>query len=286
MGLISLISWCHATWNPWQGCDKVSAECARCYMFRDKRRYGQDPRVVVRSKPGTFRLPLARYGPTATKGTPGTYKIPAGSRVFTCSWSDWFHADADDWRAEAWEVIRQRPDLTFLVLTKRSDRIADHLPPTWGEGWPNVWLGVTCGAQDSIHRLEDLAKVPAAVRFVSAEPLLERVDFGPHLEAMDWLITGGESGPGSRAMAPPWALHALDQGRRAGLALHHKQNGAWAPLDALDAEGQARVASWKPAELEDRRQVLEGVELYRVGEAASGRHLAGQVLAEFPRPRP
>lgn len=286
MGLISLISWCHATWNPWQGCAKVSAECARCYMFRDKLRYGQDPRQVVRSAPGTFGLPLARYGARSTKGEPGSYKIPPGSRVFTCSWSDWFHQDADPWRAEAWEVIRQRPDLVFLVLTKRADRIAGHLPPGWGNGWPNVWLGVTVGAQASTWRLEALAEVPAAVRFVSAEPLLERVDFGPRLAAMDWLITGGESGPDSRPLVPAWALEAEAQGRAYGLAVHHKQNGEWATLDALDAAGQARIAAWSPAELEARRQVLEGVELYRVGTEAAGRHLGGRVLAEFPRVRP
>jgi len=255
-------------------------------MFRDKARYGQDPRKVVRSAPGTFRLPLARYGARSTKGEPGAFKIPAGSRIFTCSWSDWFHADADPWRAEAWEVIRQRPDATFLVLTKRADRIAAHLPEGWGEGWPNVWLGVTAGAQGSTWRLEALAEIPAAVRFVSAEPLIERVVFPRQaLERMDWLITGGESGPDSRPMDPVWALDAHAQGFAAGLALHHKQNGEWAPLEALDAEARAKVEAWRPAQLEARRRTVGRSTLYRVGTDAAGRQLGGRVLTAFPTPR-
>lgn len=280
MGLISLIAWCDSTWNPWQGCTKVSAECARCYMFRDKARYGQDPARVVRSAPGTFNLPLARFGPTATKGEPGTWKLAPGRRVFTCSWSDWFHQDADPWRPEAWDVIRQRPDLAFLVLTKRADRIAAHLPPGWGDGWPNVHLGVTVGAQASTWRLEALADVPARVRFLSAEPLVERVDFGPRLAELDGLIIGGESGPGARITAPSWARYARDQGRAAGLAVHFKQWGEWAPLDALGPAELARIETWSAAELEDRRRVVDGLEVYRVGTDAAGRLLDGEILDE------
>ncbi len=118
MGLQSHIQWTDATWNPWQGCTKISAGCAHCYMFSEMKRYGKEGSVVVRSAPATFRLPLKK-----TRG--GAWAIPSGSRVFTCSWSDFFHELADAWRPEAWAIIKQRPDLIFQILTKRPERIRE-----------------------------------------------------------------------------------------------------------------------------------------------------------------
>ena len=112
------ISWTEATWNPWMGCTKVSEGCDNCYMFREQRQYGNDPEVVRRSKT-KFRFPL-------------TLKEP--SLIFTCSWSDWFHVDADPWRDEAWEIVRATPQHTYQILTKRPGRILRHLPADWGDG--------------------------------------------------------------------------------------------------------------------------------------------------------
>lgn len=127
MGDKTAIQWTDHTWNPWQGCTKVTAGCDHCYMFRDMRRYGKNPEAVVRSSDATFYAPLRQ----PKKYTPG--------KVFTCSWSDWFHPAADAWRDEAWAVIRQTPRLTYQILTKRPNRIAGHLPTDWGDGYPNVW---------------------------------------------------------------------------------------------------------------------------------------------------
>lgn len=212
MGETTVIEWSDATWNPWRGCDKVSPGCAECYMFRDQRRYGKDPSVVVRAAESTF------YAPLRAK------KWQAPRKVFTCSWSDWFHEDADGWRDDAWDVIRQTPQHTYQVLTKRPERIADHLPADWGDGWPNVWLGVTIENERFVHRADILHEVPAAVRFISAEPLL-----GP-LHALDptgidWLITGGESGG------------------RPGRMLVERREGAWVPkAQALDWVRDLRAA--------------------------------------------
>ncbi len=141
MGEITGIGWTDATWNPWYGCSKVSPGCAHCYMFRDMKRYGSDPEVVTRSK---------------TKfDEPRKWKTPR--RVFTCSWSDWFHEGADAWRAEAWAIVRDTPHLTYQILTKRPERIADHLPPDWGEGYPNVWLGTSVENQRFAFRADILA---------------------------------------------------------------------------------------------------------------------------------
>lgn len=181
MGDQTGISWTTATWNPWHGCRKISPGCKLCYMYREKARYKQDPRSVVRSK-STFRAPLAKHGrrrnPSPSDPRPGWWKWPSGSRVFACSWSDWFIQEADPWRAEAWEIIRQRPDLVFQILTKRPHRIYSCLPDDWGEhGYPNVWLGVSVEHQDQMWRLGPLLSIPAEVHFASAEPLLGPLDF-------------------------------------------------------------------------------------------------------------
>jgi protein gp37 len=136
-------------------------------MYRDKARFKQDPRLVVRSSPATFNAPLRT----------GKDRYRSGDRIFTCSWSDFFIREADEWRADAWEVIRKRPDLIWQILTKRPERIRDHLPPDWGSGWPQVHLGVSVENQDTAEeRIPVLLRIPAAIRFLSMEPLLEGVD--------------------------------------------------------------------------------------------------------------
>lgn len=209
MGDRSIIEWTDSTWNPWRGCDKVSPGCSECYMFRDQKRYGRDPSVVVRASDGTFFAPVrSRKWEREREAA-----IAARGRhfVFTCSWSDWFHETADPWREEAWEIIRSTPRSIYQILTKRPERIRDHLPADWGNGYPNVWLGTTIENRAFVDRADLLRAVPAAVRFISAEPLLGPLVFdgatrhtwadypaGPllplDLSEIDWIIVGGESG--------------------------------------------------------------------------------------------
>lgn len=232
------IEWADATWNPWMGCHKVSAGCKNCYMFRDMTFYGRDPNTVVRTKT-TFDAPL-KWGRSG--------KVAEGARIFTCSWSDWFIEEADPWRPEAWDIIRRTPYFTYLILTKRPERIMDHLPADWGTGYPNVWLGVS--AEDRVQadkRIPLLLKVPAAIRFISAEPLLGPIDIIGLLDPgrcdcdiclrtsqrctasrhpIDWVITGGESD--KKAPRPcnlDWVRSIRDQCQQAGVALFHKQHG-------------------------------------------------------------
>ncbi len=161
MGITRGISWTDATWNPWRGCKKVSAGCKNCYMFRDAERYGKDPNQIVRSRT-TFEDPL---------------KWPTGRKVFVCSWSDFCLREADPWRADAWEVMRRSPQHTFQICTKRPERLPACLPHDWGDGWPNVWLGVTAENQEmAVKRIPVLAQIPARVRWVSVEPMLEYFD--------------------------------------------------------------------------------------------------------------
>lgn len=216
MGKVTGISWTDHTWNCWQGCLKVSPGCKFCYMYRDKERYGQNPFDVVRSSPATFNAPL---------------KWKSG-RVFTCSWSDFFIEQADAWRDDAWDVIRRTPHLTYQILTKRPERIAGHLPKDWGQGWPHVWLGVSVETPEYWSRAGILRTIPAAIRFLSLEPLLEDLGF-VYLDGIHWVIVGGESGPEARPMNIRWAERIMDRCREARVPFFLKQFGAKPNSDGL-----------------------------------------------------
>lgn len=165
----SQIEWTEATWNPWYGCTKISPGCKFCYMYRDMERYGRDPFTVTRSKT-KFADPLKWV-----KNPETTPKY-----CFTCSWSDFFIEAADEWRAEAWKIIRQTPQITYQILTKRPHLIRERLPKDWGDGYPNVWLGVSVESQKyADERVPLLLQTPAAIRWISAEPLLRPVELIP-----------------------------------------------------------------------------------------------------------
>ena len=189
MGGRTGIEWTDHTWNPWHGCIKISPGCKLCYMYREKERYGQDPSIVVRSKT-TFNAPLK-------------WKDPA--MVFTCSWSDFFIEEADAWRNEAWHIIQQTPHLTYQILTKRPGRIIEHLPPDWGDGYRNVWFGVSGETHEwFLKRWRILRGVRAALRFVSLEPLLGPVSLAESGTVPDWVIAGGETGLQARFTDLMW----------------------------------------------------------------------------------
>jgi protein gp37 len=197
-------------------------------MFTLLHRHGRDPTAVRRTQ--TWKDPPRWDAAARECGTP--------TLVFTCSLSDFFHPAADAWRAEAWAVIRACPHLRFQVLTKRPARIAGRLPADWGPGYPNVWLGVSIGVNASVWRADVLRRIPARVRFISAEPLL-----GPlpdlDLAGIHWLIAGGESGPGFRPMDHAWACHLRDLTQAAGAAFFFKQSAALQPGRGALLDGRA-----------------------------------------------
>jgi protein gp37 len=205
MGESTVISWTGKTWNPWVGCLKVSPGCDNCYMYRDRRRYGQDGAAIRRTAPATFNAPT---------------KWPR-SLIFTCSWSDFFLAQADDWRPEAWGIIERTPQHTYQILTKRATRML-----SWSQehGWPDhCWAGVSVESGKYLHRRDVLRQVPAQHRFLSLEPLLE--DLGElNLEGIGAVIVGGESVPGFRPMGLEWTKDVRDQCIAAGVFFHFKQS--------------------------------------------------------------
>jgi protein gp37 len=214
----SKIGWTDHTQNFWQGCHKVSPECKHCYIDGILRRQGREP----------FAGPIRT---TSTWGDPYRWEREAIAtnrrlRIFTCSMSDFFHPGADGWRNEAWDTIRACHHLDWLVLTKRPELITERLPADWAEGYPNVWLGVTCGVRASLKRVEMLQDIPASFRFVSAEPMLERIDFGPYLDgSIHWIITGCESAGVSkrRPMDIDWVRDIDRQCQKAMVAHFFKQ---------------------------------------------------------------
>lgn len=212
------IAWTEATWNPWVGCAKVSAGCKHCYMFAEQARYGQDPTVVRRTSNHTFNLPRRLHKLALKAGR--------GGLVFTCSWSDWFLPAADAWRPDAWEMVRASPCLTFQVLTKRPELMHERLPPTWGEGWPNVWLGTSIESRRVLHRIDVLRATPAALRFLSIEPLLESVGPVLDLRGIGWVIVGGESGSESRTCDELWIREVIDACKAQGVPCFVKQLGS------------------------------------------------------------
>jgi protein gp37 len=175
-------------------------------MYRDKHRYGQDPSLIVRSKT-SFDSPR---------------KWKEAKMIFTCSWSDFFVQEADQWRPEAWEVVRQTPQHTYQILTKRPERISEHLP----QGWPfrNVWLGVSVENPRFYWRIESLRMIPASIRFLSLEPLLASMPSVP-LQGISWVVVGGESGPGCRPIKPEWVREIRKQCKRDKVAFFFKQWG-------------------------------------------------------------
>ena len=198
----SNIQWTDYTWNPWHGCRKVSEGCQNCYMFLEKKRFGQNPKEVKRSAPATFNKPLSIHDP---------------AKIFTCSWSDFFIKEADPWRPEAWDIIRRTPHLTYQILTKRPERVLESLPSFWPE-LKNVWLGVTVETQKHIERIVPVAQAKPTVLFISVEPMLEAISILYGVQGIldndiinsahrviDWVICGGESGPRCREMETGWA---------------------------------------------------------------------------------
>lgn len=207
------------TWNPWHGCVKYSEGCRHCYVYRQDEKVGLDASVLKKNQ--DFTLPLRR-------DRQGNYKIPPGTAVFTCMTSDFFLDQADSLRPELWEIIAARPDLHFMIITKRILRAAECLPSDWGEGWPHVTLCCTMeNQQEADRRLPVFLALPAAHKEIICEPLLSDIDFhgrlSPQLEGM---VVGGESGNDARPCDYEWVLHLREQCREAHIPFHFKQTGA------------------------------------------------------------
>lgn len=295
----SSIEWTDYTFNPWIGCQAVSPGCDHCYAETQNGVYkwnaaGWGPHAARhRTSAANWKKPLAWNRKAEAEGV--------RRRVFCASLADVFdnHASIDpQWRLDLWELIAETPAIDWLLLTKRPQNIKRMLPDEWDSGWPNVWLGTTVENQsEADRRIPHLLAVPAKVRFLSCEPLLEKVDLQKGADwgvmspagmeydkynpltgmweydldetgsstssgfgpRIDWVIAGGESGPKARPMYPDWARALRDQCAEAGTAFFFKQWGEWAPNET------------------------QGPDFFqRVGKKAAGALLDGKEHREFP----
>lgn len=359
------IEWADATANFWIGCTKLSPACDHCYAERDwdhrKHRVTWGPhgdRSPVKAGADVMRKMQRRAA--AFKSEHG--RPP---RVFINSLSDFAdnHRSIDPaWREAVWQAARDCPDVVLMILTKRPQNLPYYLPSDWGQGYLNVWIGTTVENQvEADRRIPDLLATPAAVRFLSCEPLLGPVDLrwiaepdedkdgvidallgcnwidgsvydrgeefrpvrpghegrvmrrwvcSPEADILanrklDWIIVGGESGPGARPMHPDWARSLRDQCQAAGVAFHFKQWGEWGPdTGPLDdcypnstirrdpiMEGDARCAvlvdgAWQHFESGYGAPIElcsgPGDFVYRLGKRRNGRLLDGREWNEVP----
>jgi protein gp37 len=214
----SAIEWTEATWNPVTGCSKVSPGCAHCYAetFAERWRgipgHPYEQGFDLRIWPERLEVPLR-------------WKRPR--MIFVNSMSDLFHEDIPlDFVRQVFDVMSRAEWHTFQILTKRHERLAEVAPEL---DWPpNVWMGVTIENRRFVHRAERLREIPAAIRFISAEPLLGPLD-GLDLSGIDWLIAGGESGPRHRLVKVEWLRDLRDRCDDEGVAFFFKQWGGWRP---------------------------------------------------------
>lgn len=306
------IEWADATANFWIGCTKLSPACDNCYAERD----WDHRKHRVTWGPHGDRSPVKAGALVCAKMQRGAAAFIAAHgrrpRIFVNSLSDFadnHRSIQPEWRAAVWQAARDCPDVIFMILTKRPQNLPGYLPADWGDAYPNVWLGTTAENQtEADRRAEELGEVPAAKRFLSMEPLLGPVNLNSlgvrsecdHEDAivewdtnalncseceeealLDWVIVGGESGPGARPMHPDWARSLRDQCAAAGVAFHFKQWGEWKPLGNDDG--------WWPATSETCiRLTLAGARmehgwpLQRVGKKAAGRLLDGIEHNGFP----
>ncbi|MBF9234621.1 DUF5131 family protein [Microvirga alba] len=226
MGSSSSIEWTDATWNPVAGCTIVSPGCTNCYAMRMAARLEA---FGLEKYSGTTRKTGGRYKWTGKVVLDyGALEVPLkwrkGRRVFVNSMSDLFHEDVPlTFIKDVFGVMAATPRHTFQVLTKRADRLLELSPSLT---WPsNTWMGVSVENSDHLWRIDRLRETGAKVKFLSLEPLLGPLVPGLDLKGIDWVIVGGESGPGARPVDVEWVRAIRDICVEAGVAFHFKQWG-------------------------------------------------------------
>ncbi|MBI4064316.1 MAG: phage Gp37/Gp68 family protein [Elusimicrobia bacterium] len=225
MALNSNIEWTDATWNPVTGCTKISPGCKHCYAERFAERFRGVP-----GHPFEQGFDLKLW--PERLGLPFLWKQP--KRIFVNSMSDLFHkAVPDDFIAQVFQTMLAANHHIYQVLTKRSERMM-----MWVQAFckqakmtsipPHIWLGVSVESEEYVSRMRDLQRTPAAIRFLSIEPLIGPVNLNKsRLKGIHWVIVGGESGPEARPMRPDWAQQIRQQCHASKVAFFFKQWGAY-----------------------------------------------------------
>ena len=231
-----------AMWNPWRGCHKYSTGCRYCYIHKGDARRGIDTDKIV--KTDNFYAPVAR-------NKAGEYRMKSGQTVYLCFSTDFLIEEADGWRDECWQMIRERSDLHFIFLTKRIERFMKCIPDDWSDGYDNVTVGCTVEDQDRAdYRLPIFAELPIKHRNIICQPLIESIDLAPYLKDIELVVVGGESDKKARPLDYEWVLKirgqcaagdAHFQFRQCGT--HFIKDGKAYTLNTRDLCSQARKAN-------------------------------------------
>ena len=191
-----------AMWNPWHGCNRVSDGCKYCYIHKgDARRNVNTSNIFMTND---FNKPIEKL-------KDGTYKIKSGI-VYLCFSSDFLIEEADKWRDDCWKMIKERNDLKFLFLTKRIDRFLKCIPNDWNDGYDNVIVCCTIENQvNADYRLSIFSKLPIKHKYITAQPLLEKIDIEKYLDDIELVVVGGESDNNARTLDYEWVLDIRSQ---------------------------------------------------------------------------
>jgi protein gp37 len=190
-------------WNPWRGCHRISEGCKYCYIHKGDAKRGVDTNDIVRTD--AFDAPI-------TINKKGEYKMKPNQMVYVCFASDFLLEEADQWRLECWKMIKSRPDLRFLFLTKRIERFSKCLPEDWGDGYDNVTIGCSVENQEAVDRkLPILTTLPIKHRNIILQPLLGAVNIEKYLDSAELVLVGGESDSSARPHDYEWVLSVRDQ---------------------------------------------------------------------------
>lgn len=193
-------------WNPWHGCRKVSEGCQHCYMYYLDEQRGMRGNDVFRVT-NNFDYPLHR-------DSSGNFKIKSGEFLMVSMTSDFFLEEADQWRDEAWDIMKRRSDVVFMLVTKRPERIINHLPNNWGDGWENIWCHVTAENQRRAdERIPILLDLPFKHKGVMVAPFIGSVSITKYLstEGIENVWCGGENYAGARPLYFSWVKNLSDE---------------------------------------------------------------------------
>lgn len=211
-----------AMWNPWRGCKKCSDGCLHCYIHKGDIKKNINTNEIIKTK--DFNKPIEKL-------KDGSYKMKSGI-VYLCFSTDFLIEEADGWRSDCWQMIKERQDSTFLFLTKRIDRFMKCIPTDWNDGYDNVVVCCTVENQTNAdYKLSIFKDLPIKHKCITAQPLLERIDIEKYLDNVELVVVGGESDINARVFNFDWALDIREQCVRANVSFEFRQCGTYTVKD-------------------------------------------------------
>ncbi len=230
-----------AMWNPWRGCKKCSDGCLHCYIHKGDAKRNINTNEIIKTK--DFEKPIEKL-------KNGEYKMKSGL-VYLCFSTDFLIEEADEWRNDCWQMIKERQDCTFLFLTKRIDRFVKCIPKDWKDGYPNVVVCCTIeNRKNADYKLAIFKGLPIKHKCITAQPLLENIDIEKYLDDIELVVVGGESDINARPLDFDWVLSIREQCMRKNVNFEFRQcgtyfikNGKQYKLQTKDLIKQAKLAN-------------------------------------------